>query len=90
MNLDKKVATRQSYGEKLAELGKTNKDIVVFDADLANATKTSIFAKEFPNRFFDMGIAEQDMIETAAVVEAVMIVEEVLQEDLLEEDLDNN
>ena len=66
MNLDKKVATRQSYGEKLAELGKTNKDIVVFDADLANATKTSIFAKEFPNRFFDMGIAEQDMISTAA------------------------
>lgn len=66
MNLDKKVATRQSYGEKLAELGKINKDIVVFDADLANATKTSIFAKEFPNRFFDMGIAEQDMISTAA------------------------
>ena len=66
MNLDKKVATRQSYGEKLAELGKTNKDIVVFDADLANATKTSIFAKEFPNRFFDMGIAEQDMVSTAA------------------------
>ena len=66
MNLDKKVATRQSYGEKLAELGRVNKDIVVFDADLANATKTSIFAKEFPNRFFDMGIAEQDMISTAA------------------------
>ena len=66
MNLDKKVATRQSYGEKLAELGKINKDIVVFDADLANATKTSIFAKKFPNRFFDMGIAEQDMISTAA------------------------
>ncbi len=66
MNQDKKIATRQSYGEKLAELGKTNKDIVVFDADLANATKTSIFAKEFPNRFFDMGIAEQDMISTAA------------------------
>ena len=66
MDIDKKVATRQSYGEKLAELGKINKDIVVFDADLANATKTSIFAKEFPNRFFDMGIAEQDMISTAA------------------------
>ena len=66
MNLDKKIATRQSYGEKLAELGRTNKNIVVLDADLANATKTSIFAKEFPNRFFDMGIAEQDMISTAA------------------------
>ncbi len=66
MNLDKKIATRQSYGEKLAELGKVNKDIVVLDADLSNATKTSIFAKEFPNRFFDMGIAEQDMLSTAA------------------------
>ena len=66
MNLDKKIATRQSYGEKLAELGKTNKNIVVFDADLSSATKTSIFAKEFPNRFFDMGIAEQDMVSTAA------------------------
>ena len=66
MDLDKKIATRQSYGEKLAELGKLNKDIVVFDADLSGATKTSLFAKEFPNRFFDMGIAEQDMVSTAA------------------------
>ena len=66
MNLDKKIATRQSYGEKLAELGETNKDIVVFDADLSGATKTSIFAKSFPDRFFDMGIAEQDMVGTAA------------------------
>ena len=66
MNLDVKKATRQSYGEKLAELGKTNKDIVVFDADLSGATKTSIFAKEFPNRFYDMGIAEQDMFSTSA------------------------
>ena len=66
MNQDLKVATRQSYGEELAELGKLNKNIVVFDADLSNATKTSIFAKEFPNRFFDMGIAEQDMVSTAA------------------------
>ncbi len=66
MNLEKKVATRQSYGEALLELGKKNKDIVVLDADLSTATKTNIFAKEFPNRFFDMGIAEQDMIGTAA------------------------
>ena len=66
MNQDKKIATRQSYGEKLAELGKLNKDIVVLDADLSGATKTSIFAKEFPNRFFDMGISEQDMVSTAA------------------------
>ena len=66
MNENKKIATRQSYGEALLELGKKNKDIVVFDADLSGATKTSIFAKEFPDRFFNMGIAEQDMISTAA------------------------
>lgn len=61
-----KKATRQSYGEALLELGKENKQIVVFDADLASATKTNLFAKEFPNRFFDMGIAEQNMISTVA------------------------
>lgn len=66
MNLDKKIATRQSFGEALVELGKSNQNIVVLDADLSAATKTSIFAKEFPNRFFDIGIAEQDMIATAA------------------------
>ncbi len=66
MNLDKKIATRQSFGEKLLELGKENKNIVVLDADLSAATKTSLFAKEFPDRFFDMGIAEQDMISTAS------------------------
>ncbi|MCI8655079.1 MAG: transketolase family protein [Clostridia bacterium] len=63
---DKKIATRQSYGEALKELGKENENIVVLDADLATATKTSIFAEEFPERFFDMGIAEQNMIGTAA------------------------
>ena len=66
MNLETKIATRQSYGEELKELGRKNKDVVVFDADLSEATKTSIFAKEFPERFFDMGIAEQDMMSTAA------------------------
>ncbi len=66
MNLDITKATRQSYGEKLAELGEKNKDIVVLDADLSGATKTSIFAKKFPERFFDMGISEQDMMSTAA------------------------
>ena len=59
-------ATRQSYGEALVELGKGNKNIVVLDADLATATKTIEFAKEFPDRFFDIGIAEADMIGTAA------------------------
>lgn len=66
MNFENKKATRQSYGEALAELGRENKDVVVLDADLAGATKTNIFAKEFPERFFDMGIAEQDMMVTAA------------------------
>ena len=61
-----KKATRQSYGEALIELGKENKDVVVLDADLAGATKTELFAKEFPDRFFDMGIAEADMMGTAA------------------------
>lgn len=59
-------ATRQSYGEALVELGKENDKIVVLDADLATATKTIEFAKEFPDRFFDIGIAEADMIGTAA------------------------
>ena len=66
MNIDKKIATRQSYGEALEQLGKENENIVVLDADLSTATKTDLFAKQFPNRFFDMGIAEQDMIGTAA------------------------
>ncbi len=66
MNQEIKIATRESYGDKLAMLGKTNDKIVVLDADLAEATKTSVFKKQFPNRFFDMGIAEQDMMGTAA------------------------
>ena len=65
MNLDKKVATRASDGETLAEIGE-DKKIVVLDADLAEATKTGIFAKKYPERFFDMGISEQDMMSTAA------------------------
>ena len=66
MKEEMKIATRQSYGEALKELGKKNKNIVVLDADLACATKTDLFAKEEPERVFDMGIAEQDMIGTAA------------------------
>ena len=60
------ASTRDAYGKTLVELGKINKDIVVMDADLSVSTKTSMFAKEFPDRFFDMGVAEQDMISTAA------------------------
>lgn len=63
---DIKKATRESYGETLVELGKENDKIVVLDADLAEATKTNLFAKEYPDRFFDMGIAEANMIGTAA------------------------
>ena len=66
MNIDKKIATRQSYGEALVELGERNENIVVLDADLSEATKTCIFAKKFPDRFFEMGISEQDMLSTAA------------------------
>ena len=66
MNLDKKIATRKSYGEALLELGKENEQVVVLDADLSTVTKTNMFAKEFPQRFFDMGIAEQNMLGTAA------------------------
>ena len=59
-------ATRDSYGKALVELGQKYENIVVLDADLSEATKTCEFAKIFPNRFFDIGIAEQDMIGTAA------------------------
>ncbi len=66
MNKENKKATRQSFGEALKELGAENEKVVVLDADLSGATKTNLFSKEFPNRFFDMGIAEQDMLGTAA------------------------
>ena len=61
-----KKATRESFGMALCELAKTNNDIIVFDADLAAATKTGIFKKEFPERFFDCGIAEGNMVGVAA------------------------
>ncbi len=66
MDINKKIATRQSYGETLVELGKENEKIVVLDADLSGATKTNLFAKEFPERFFDIGIAEANMMGIAA------------------------
>ncbi len=62
----KKIATRESYGNALKELGATNPNIVVLDADLANATKTEIFKKAYPDRFFDCGIAEGNMMGIAA------------------------
>ena len=60
------IATRDAYGEVLAELGGENQDVVVLDADLSGSTKTSVFAKKFPERFFNMGIAEANMVGTAA------------------------
>lgn len=62
----KKVATREGYGAALVELGKTNQDFVVLDSDLAAATKTGMFKKEFPDRFYNCGIAEQNMMSLAA------------------------
>ena len=62
----KKMATRDGYGKALVELGKEHADIVVLDADLAGSTKTGMFAKAFPDRHFNCGIAEADMMSVAA------------------------
>lgn len=66
----KKIATRESYGNALAELGKEHEDIVVLDADLAAATKTGVFKKAFPERHIDCGIAESNMMGVAAGIAA--------------------
>ena len=62
----KKIATRESYGNALVELGKKYNDLVVLDADLAGATKTGTFKKAFPERHIDCGIAESNMMGIAA------------------------
>ncbi len=61
-----KIATREAYGKALAKLGKLNEKVVVLDADLSKSTKTADFQKVFPERFFNMGIAEQNLMGTAA------------------------
>ena len=75
MNLEERemtnIATRDAYGEALVELGQINKDVVVLDADLSKSTKTSDFSKAFPERFFNMGIAEQNLLGTAAGLAAM-------------------
>lgn len=65
LDLGVKKSIRGAIGEELSELGKSDSNIVVLDADLSGSTKTSIFAKSFPDRFFNVGIAEQDLITTA-------------------------
>ena len=61
-----KIATREAYGVALAKIGAQNSKVVVLDADLSKSTKTDVFAKEFPERFFEMGIAEQNMYGVSA------------------------
>ena len=70
----KKIATRESYGNALVELGREHADLVVLDADLAGATKTSTFKKEFPDRHFDCGIAEGNMMAVAAGIASMGMV----------------
>ena len=69
-----KIATREGYGKAVTELAKEHSDIVVLDADLAAATKTNVFAKEFPNRHFNCGIAEGNMIAAAAGMSTMGVV----------------
>ena len=61
-----KHSVREAFGKALVDVGQLNKDVVVLDADLSCSTQTKIFAKEFPDRFFNVGIAEQDLVTTAA------------------------
>ena len=70
----KKIATRDSYGAALAELGREHDDLIVFDADLAGATKTGTFKKAFPERHYNCGIAEGNMIAVAAGAAAMGLV----------------
>ena len=74
MNEVKKIATRASYGNALAELGRLHDDLVVLDADLSKSTMTNIFQKEFPERHFNCGIAECNMVAAAAGMAAMGLV----------------
>ena len=67
----RKIATRESYGKALEELGREHEDLLVLDADLAGATKTGIFKKAFPDRHIDCGIAEANMMTIAAGLSTV-------------------
>lgn len=74
MSEGKKIATRESYANALVELGKVHEDLIVLDADLAGATKTAVFQKEFPDRHIDCGIAESNMMGIAAGIAATGMV----------------
>ena len=74
----KKMATREGYGKALVELGKDHDDIVVLDADLAGSTKTGMFGKAYPDRHFNCGIAEADMMSVAASKNILFIKGETL------------
>lgn len=73
LTIDKtnKKSVREAFGKALVEVGKVNENIVVLDADLSCSTQTALFAKEFPDRFFNVGIAEQDLATTAAGLASV-------------------
>ena len=72
--MERKLATREGYGAALVQLGEEHPDVVVFDADLSEATKTALFKKAFPQRHFDCGIAEADMMGAAAGAAAMGMV----------------
>lgn len=61
------LSTRDAFGQALLELGEENPDVIVFTADIATSTRTGLFGQKYPQRFFDLGIAEQNMISVAAV-----------------------
>ncbi len=84
----KKIATRESYGNALVELGKEHENLVVLDADLAAATKTGMFKKAFPERHIDCGIAESNMMGVAAGIFQqerfpLQVLSQCLQQDVL-------
>ena len=86
----KKIATRASYGSALIELGKKHEDLIVLDADLAAATQTGMFKKEFPERHIDCGIAECNMMGIAAGIAStgkvpfrLQVLLQCLQQDVL-------
>ena len=81
----KKIATRASYGSALIELGKKHEDLIVLDADLAAATQTGMFKKEFPERHIDCGIAECNMMGIAAGIVRfpLQVLLQCLQQDVL-------